>query len=42
VTNLVQIAQYAIAGNVHWDNIAFWKKAETSKPGVLPPTKRGK
>ena len=42
VTNLVQIAQYAIAGNVHWDNIAFWKKTETSKPGVLPPTKRGK
>ena len=26
VTNLIQIAQYAIMGNVHWDNLAFWKK----------------
>ena len=42
VTNLVQIAQYAISGNVHWDNIAFWKKKESEKPVVLRPTKRGK
>lgn len=26
VTNLVQIAQYAITGNVHWNNLVFWKK----------------
>jgi YidC/Oxa1 family membrane protein insertase len=26
VTNLIQIAQYAITGKVHWENIMFWKK----------------
>jgi len=25
-TNLIQIAQYAISGNVHWGNLLFWKK----------------
>lgn len=29
VTNLIQIAQYAISGNVHWNNLLFWKKSET-------------
>mgnify|MGYP000928614222 FL=1 len=28
-TNLIQIAQYAISGNVHWNNLLFWKKTET-------------
>jgi YidC/Oxa1 family membrane protein insertase len=28
-TNLIQIAQYAISGNVHWNNLMFWKKTET-------------
>lgn len=26
VSNLIQIAQYAITGNVHWNNLVFWKK----------------
>jgi YidC/Oxa1 family membrane protein insertase len=26
VTNVIQIAQYAISGKVHWDNVTFWKK----------------
>ncbi len=26
VTNLIQIAQYAVTGKVHWENIMFWKK----------------
>jgi YidC/Oxa1 family membrane protein insertase len=26
VTNLVQIAQYAISGTVHWENIASGRK----------------
>ena len=26
VTNLIQIGQYAIAGNAYWENLAFWKK----------------
>lgn len=26
VTNVIQIAQYAISGKVHWDNVMFWKK----------------
>jgi len=31
VTNLIQIAQYAISGNVHWGNLAFWKKKAVVK-----------
>lgn len=31
VSNLVQIVQYAITGNVHWDNLAFWKKDAVAK-----------
>jgi len=31
VSNLVQIAQYAISGNVHWDNLVFWKKKAVVK-----------
>ena len=27
VGNLVGIAQYAIMGNAHWENLAFWKRA---------------
>lgn len=26
VTNIAQIAQYAVSGNLHWDNLKFWKK----------------
>lgn len=26
VTNIAQIAQYAVSGNLHWDNVKFWKK----------------
>ena len=31
VTNLIQIAQYAMSGNVHWGNLAFWKKKAVVK-----------
>jgi YidC/Oxa1 family membrane protein insertase len=35
ISNIAGIAQYAIMGNVHWENIMFWKKrtdtAEKSK-----------
>jgi len=31
VTNFVQIAQYAISGKVHWDNVVFWKKKPEGK-----------
>jgi len=41
-TNLIQIAQYGISGNVHWDNIAFWKKKEPVKQVVTKKAARGK
>lgn len=31
ISNLFQIVQYAVAGNVHWENVAFWKKKEPVK-----------
>jgi YidC/Oxa1 family membrane protein insertase len=41
-TNLIQIAQYAISGNVHWENVAFWKKQDTTKQPLSKTTTRGK
>lgn len=41
-SNLVQIAQYAISGNVHWDNVMFWKKKEVAKIPISKTTTRGK
>ena len=41
-TNLIQIAQYAISGNVHWDNVMFWKKKEAPKKAIAKATTRGK
>jgi len=32
VTNFTQILQYAISGNLHWDNLKFWKKKDAVKP----------
>lgn len=41
-SNLIQIAQYAVSGNVHWDNVMFWKKKEVAKLPVSKSTSRGK
>lgn len=42
-SNIIQIAQYGLSGNVHWDNVAFWKKKEPAKQAaVTKTTTRGK
>jgi YidC/Oxa1 family membrane protein insertase len=41
-SNLIQIVQYAVSGNVHWENVMFWKKKEVAKLPASKSKTRGK